>query len=92
MANQPFPLRDLQSVLLRQGVLRAAVYWASPARVFTTNFVGGTVAGVVVIVAAAIVLAVGAQRVGHQSSLYLFAKTLLAVVEALRARALEWPQ
>ena len=76
--------RTLQAVLLRQGILPAAAYWASPLRVFFVNFMGGAWAGVLVTVAAAVGLGFGAHRAGHESALYHLARGLLILVEAVR--------
>ncbi|MBC5824269.1 MAG: hypothetical protein GIW99_03655 [Candidatus Eremiobacteraeota bacterium] len=80
-------LRLLKNVLLRQGALQAAVYWASPYRVFAINFLGGTVAGVIVTLAAVASLAIGAHRAGPEALLYVLAQDLLRVLDAWRAQS-----
>jgi len=83
-------LRLLQDVLLRQGVFRASVYWASPYRVFLTSFVSGAWTGVALTIVATAGLVLGAHRVGPQSTLYALMQHAFYVINALRARIEGW--
>ncbi|MDQ2818000.1 MAG: hypothetical protein M3T49_07325 [Candidatus Eremiobacteraeota bacterium] len=89
MPDSHLQLRLLKNVLLRQGALGASVYWASPYRVFAVNFLGGTVAGLIVTIVAVVGLAIGLHRAGPESLLYVLAKDMLQVVQVLRLRAEE---
>lgn len=55
-------LRDLRTVLVRLGARPVASYWASPFKVFASNFFGGTVAGAIVLMLAAVFVGLDVHR------------------------------
>ncbi len=83
MNEQLEQARTLRHILARLGARQAASYWASPLRVFISNFWGGAVAGVAASVVAAIILGFDMHR-GQNSFSYEVlrdAQTVIATIE-----------
>ena len=78
-------LRDLRHVLTRLGTRPAARYWRSDWRVFTSNFLAGTLVGAAASLLAAVLLSIDARR-GADSFAYRALAGAQQVVTVIQAQ------
>lgn len=81
-------LRELRHVLQRLGARQAGRFWSNDSLVFLSNFGGGTAAGAVAFVIAAVLLGLDIHR-GENSAVVHLVRAAQTIVLAIRAMVQE---